>query len=180
MKISSSKIIFENYFSQQSIRDVISNRTSTHTARGSDGISHEKFLSCIDQNISIIEQKSKSGLYKFTPYREKLILKGAVSIPRRVSIPTIRDRVALRCLNNFLCQVFSDYKPLHAHPVVTKAIKSFIKYSTEDKFIKLDVKGFYDGIDHKILETQLRKRIKYEPAIVMVLRAITAPTGRSC
>lgn len=173
----SSREIFARCFSSDAIKEVVSSHTSQHTARGVDGISYDVFEKNLDQHVSIIESKSITGSYRFSPYRQKLILKGADSPPRRVSIPTIRDRVALRCLNNFLCQVFSDCKPPHAHPVVSKAVKTFEKATADDSFVKLDVKGFYDCINHEILIRQLKKRIRHEPAISLIREAITTPTG---
>lgn len=113
------------------------------------------------------------------PIERSSSLKSADSLPRKVSIPAIRDRVTLRCFTNFLCQVFPECKPKHAHPVVSKAIKNFEKSLTQDSFVKLDSKKFYDCTDHAILVQQLRKRIKHDPAISLVVQAITTPTGAS-
>lgn len=177
MRRPSSRALYESCFSQEAIREVIDTRLTDHTARGVDGIGYDTFMANLDENVEIIFSKAIQGGYSFSPYRQKLILKGAASFPRVVSIPTIRDRVALRCLNNFLCLVFGDCKPPHAHPVVTEAIKSFDKATSNDSFVKLDVKGFYDNINHRIMERQLRKRIKHEPAISLILKALTTPTG---
>ncbi|MBW6494014.1 MAG: hypothetical protein K0B16_05575 [Burkholderiaceae bacterium] len=177
MSTQPSRLIFANNFSDAAIREVVENHLSRRTARGVDGVAYDVFSREIDQNVALIEAKSQAGSYRFSPYREKLILKGADSPPRKVSIPTIRDRVTLRCLNNFLCQVFPECRPPHAHPVVTKAIKTFRNASNSDSFIKLDVKGFYDHIDHKILFQQLRKKIKHRPAIELIVAAVTTPTG---
>ncbi|WP_417247393.1 MULTISPECIES: reverse transcriptase domain-containing protein [Celeribacter] len=131
----------------------------------------------VDQHISLIGSKAATGSYRFSPYREKLILKGADSPPRKISIPTIRDRVTLRCLNNFLCQIFSDCKPPHAHPIVSSTIQSFKRAEASDSFIKLDVKGFYDHINHDVLFRQLRKRIRHKPAMDLIISAVKTPTG---
>nr|CRY94163.1 hypothetical protein [uncultured prokaryote] len=172
-----SRALFERAFSRINIEEVVSNHTSTHTARGMDGAGYDVFIRDLEKHVAIIEQKALNGSYKFTPYREKLILKGSDSLPRKVSIPTIRDRVALRCLNNFLCQVFPECRPPHAHPIVSKAVQAFGRATPDDSFVKLDVKGFYDCIDHSILLRQLKKRIRHEPAIRLVSDAIKTPTG---
>ena len=177
MRKPSSKLIFNSSFSPENIKEVIESRLSAHTARGVDGVGFSTFSEVVDQQVAFISSKATNQLYKFSPYREKLILKGAGSLPRVVSVPTIRDRVTLRCLNNFLCLVFPECKPPHAHPVVTKAIRNFANSQAADAFIKLDVKGFYDNINHKILIQQLRRRIKHEPAISLILAALTTPTG---
>ncbi|MBM3604422.1 MAG: hypothetical protein FJX25_06625 [Alphaproteobacteria bacterium] len=177
MRRPSSKSVFESCFSQEAVREVVATRLTEHTARGVDGVGYGTFIANLDQNVETICSKAVPGEYCFSPYRQKLILKGAASFPRIVSIPTIRDRVTLRCLNNFLCLVFGDCKPPHAHPVVTDAIKSFERATPNDSFVKLDVKGFYDNINHRTMERQLRKRIKHEPAISLILRALATPTG---
>lgn len=172
-----SRVVFSTNFCLEAVKEVAADHLSSHTARGVDGVAYDGFMREIEEQCLLISAKSLAGRYRFSPYREKLILKGAESPPRKVSIPTIRDRVALRCLNNFLCQVFSDCKPPHAHPVVTKAIKSFEKAHDIDSFIKLDVKSFYDNINHDVLFRQLRKRIKHQPAVEMIISAVRTPTG---
>ncbi|MGA0613239.1 reverse transcriptase domain-containing protein [Paracoccus sp. KR1-242] len=177
MSSTTSRQVFERRFSSAAIGEVAAEHTSAHTARGVDGIGFDNFNAHLAGNIELIFRKANSGNYKFSPYREKLILKGADSKPRRISIPTIRDRVVLRCLNNFLCEIFADCKPPHAHPIVSAAIRTFENATDADSFVKLDVKSFYDCIDHKILEAQVRKRVKHEAAVSLIVSAIKTPTG---
>lgn len=75
MSMLSSKSIFESSFSEQVIRDVSEIHTSTSAARGVDGAGFEVFVRDIDQHVALIESKSQSGSYRFSPYREKLISK---------------------------------------------------------------------------------------------------------
>ena len=51
------------------------------------------------------------GTYAFSKYKQKLISKGAGKAPREISIPTTRDRVALRALSDFLTPFLKVHQP---------------------------------------------------------------------
>ncbi|WP_375571881.1 reverse transcriptase domain-containing protein [Seohaeicola saemankumensis] len=146
-------------------------------ARGVDGTSYERFLQCRDQEVGLISQRALAGRYKFSPYRQKLILKNAESPPRQVSIPTLRDRVALRALNNFLTSIFPDCRPQHAHPVISSVLAAIGNMVSDDRFIKLDIRSFYDEVDHEILMRNLRRRIRSENPLKLIEDALKTPTG---
>lgn len=175
--MTSSKHLFEHHFSLAQIHEVAINHLSPRTARGQDGIDFELFTNQLDENVLLIHTKATTGGYRFTPYKQKLILKGADALPRQISIATLRDRVALRCLNNFLCDIFTDCRPQHAYPVVSR-VKKFIAAADSDcAFVKLDIKSFYDEINHDALLACLKKRINYQRALDLAMAAIKNPTG---
>ncbi|MCE2918710.1 MAG: reverse transcriptase domain-containing protein [Acetobacteraceae bacterium] len=146
-------------------------------ARGVDGANFENFSSNKGAELSIINRKVLSGTYKFTPFREKLILKRANQIPRQVSIPTIRDRVTLRALNNFLADVFPDARPMHSHHTVSAAIQSIGQAGPHHSFIKLDIETFYDDINHDLLLENLYAKACFSPFLELVRSALSTPTG---
>jgi retron-type reverse transcriptase len=136
-------------------------------------------MSSKDEHLDLINRKVLNGSYKFTPFREKLLLKGAHQAPRQVSIPTIRDRVTLRALNNFLVDTFPQARPRHSHHTVSAVISSIQKAEASQSFIKLDIKTFYDDIDHKILLKNLGAKIRLQSAQKLLCNALTTPTGTS-
>lgn len=176
MKIASLKI-FENHFSPESLKGLIDTHLKPSSARGVDGINYEGFLEKIDGEVQLISSRALCGKYRFTPFRQKLIIKDAKSPPRQVSIPTIRDKVALRALNNFLSDCFPDARPQHSHPIISSAITSAKNALPTDNFIKLDIRSFYDGIDHKVLMKNLRAKIRSSQPLSMIEAAIRTPTG---
>lgn len=176
MTITSQKL-FESHFSTKNINDVIDLYLTPNSARGVDGTNYDRFIERKHEEVNLISSRALKGEYKFSPYRQKLIIKDAKSFPRQVSIPTIRDKIALRVLNNFLCERFPIARPQHSHQVISSVIKSIQKSIDTDRFIKLDIQSFYDKIDHEILMKNLQFRIRAVVPLNMIRSAISTPTG---
>lgn len=172
-----SRQIFENHFQPSALKEVIDTYLSPSSARGVDGTNYDHFVDRANDETNLISSRALTGPYSFSPFRQKLIVKDAESPPRQVSIPTIRDKIALRALNNFLSEIFYEARPQHSHPVISTAIKSIDEAASDDSFIKLDIKSFYDGIQHESLLKNLRRKIRSTEPIKMIASAITTPTG---
>jgi RNA-directed DNA polymerase len=175
----SSSDNFKHHFSLESLDSIVESNLKAGLARGVDGVSYERFMSNKDEHLALINRKVLDGSYKFTPFREKLLLKGAHQAPRQVSIPTIRDRVTLRALNNFLLDTFPQARPTHSHHTVSAVISSIREAGPNQSFIKLDIKTFYDDIDHKILLKNLGAKIRFQSAQELLHAALTTSTGKS-
>jgi RNA-directed DNA polymerase len=106
-----SQRLFESHFAVETLRELIDTHLMPGGARGVDGTNYDLFIEKREQEIDLISSRALSGGYKFSPFRQKLIIKDVHSAPRQVSIPTIRDKVALRALNNFLADCFYTARP---------------------------------------------------------------------
>jgi len=168
---------FARHFSERELQEVIDLHLTENVARGVDGTDYDKFLASRDKEVRLIRQRALAGAYKFSPYRQKLLLKNASSPPRQVSIPTLRDRVTLRALNNFLASMFSECRPQHAHPVISSVLRSVETMRDDDCFIKLDIQSFYDAVSHDVLMRNLRSKIRTAPPLTLILSALKTPTG---
>jgi RNA-directed DNA polymerase len=175
----SSGDVFRKHFSEDMLQEVIDLHLNDGVARGVDGTHYEGFIARRDQEVRLISQRALNGSYKFSPYRQKLIIKSANSVPRQVSIPTLRDRVALRALNDFISEIFHDCRPQHSHPIISSVLKSVAGMRADDCFIKLDIQSFYDAVNHEILQKALRGRIRSNNPIFMISSALRNPTGTS-
>lgn len=172
-----SSTIFSEHFSETRLQEIVEQHLRDGVARGVDGTKYDGFMARRDQEVKLISERTLTGNYRFSPYREKLLIKSANSLPRQVSIPTIRDRVALRALNNFLCEIFNDCRPQHSHPIITSVLNSMRQMLPDDCFVKLDIQSFYDSVNHDILLKSLRSRIRAEIPLLMVSNALRTPTG---
>lgn len=144
---------------------------------GHDKISLKNFD--VDKHIEIISRKTQIGNYKFTPYKEKLISKGKGKFPRIISIPTIRDKVTLSALNEILTESFSMILDTKTSTITMQQIKAEIDSKQFDYFIKIDIKSFYDAIDHQILMKKIKKVIKDKRILELIQNAIENPTVAS-
>lgn len=177
--IRTSSQIFAEHFSESLLQETVDLHLNAGVARGVDGTGYDGFMARRDEEVRLISGRALNGSYVFSPYRQKLLLKDATSLPRQVSIPTLRDRVALRALNNFLSEVFHDCRPQHSHPIITSVLRSTGEMSADECFIKLDIQSFYDAVSHEILLRALRSRIRADNPLLMVSGALRAPTGKT-
>ncbi len=135
----------------------------------------DSFGKNLSTELAIIVKKVSSGSYHFTPFKEKLISKGAESLPRVISIPTVRDRIVLRSLCDLLASVFPEAVsdiPQVKIDILGKAIAS----NNYQEYVKIDLQKFYPSIAHDKLLKALKVRIRKPEILALLKEAITTPT----
>ncbi|PFU11932.1 hypothetical protein COK77_19940 [Bacillus cereus] len=164
---------FKKYYSIKQLENIFNTYIKANTATGIDKMTYTGFFERRHEHLSLISRKVMEGAYRFTPYKEKLIIKSRHSYPRLISIPTIRDKVVLKALHLVLTETFDGIK----QPLPQKCIEE-IKGSVNkfDSFIKLDIANFYGNIRHGILMDKLKKKIKKTEILSLITEAIIAPT----
>ena len=145
---------------------------------GIDKIGKKRFEKKLIPNLNIIISKGMSGKYCFSPYKLTLIPKGVDKKPRKICVPTIRDKVMLRALKEIICKYYiseSGESKLNGKALksIIEDIKNSFRDNKYDTYIKLDITNFYDNIDHEILIESLRKEIEDENVIKLIENAIT-------
>lgn len=168
---------FESYFSKQNLSQIFQDKIVYSGGTGIDNISQYSFRKVQDEQIEILSRKMLSGNYEFTKYKLKLISKGRGKPPRELSIPTIRDRISLRAMCNFLQERFKDSVNFELPQTVVRKIKTNIESGNFSGCIKLDVSDFYPSINHSLLIKQLDKRLRQHADIKrIILSAISVAT----
>lgn len=164
---------------EENLKNLFYDSINENNALGKDGVSYSKFESNLDNEIEIIVRKVRNGTYSFTDYKEKLISKGFEKFPRQLSIPTIRDRLILKYLSKFLAEIYASNKPPVPQSIV-KSVKALAGKADRDTFfLRMDVKSYYPKIDHAILLSTLRKKIRSPIVLNLVEQAISTPTGNA-
>ncbi|WP_328186064.1 reverse transcriptase domain-containing protein [Marinobacter sp. OP 3.4] len=170
---------FENSFSKENLLLIYNEEISGSRSTGVDNISTKTFETDLENNIIAARNRVLNGKYQFTRYKQKLISKGENKTPREVCIPTIRDRLILKALNQFLQKRLSDKIEQPLPQSITKKIKASINDNPYDWVVKLDVADFYPSIRHEILNRNLRKFIRHGPALRLIEKAIEQSTKKS-
>lgn len=144
---------------------------------GRDHISPLKYRPIFEKEKNWIRELCLRGDYKFSPYAEKLVLKGRGKYPRVLSIPNVRDRFVLSLLNGYLNDVFGIVRETPNRYIFRLAqfIKETEATGQEVHFFKSDISAFYDNINHSILTRLLANKID-AVALKLVINAITTPT----
>ena len=149
-------------------------------APGVDGVTIKDFEDNLKDNLYKIWNRMSSG-----SYIPKAVL--IVGIPkkngrtRKLGIPTVEDRVAQMvvkmCLEERIEPVFHKWsygyrKNKSAHDALEKARKNCWKYGW---VIDLDIKEFFDSIDHELMMKAVRKHVTEKWMLLYIERWLKAP-----
>jgi len=136
---------------------------------GVDGINGKKFLDHSDE-LKIISRKIDGKCYKFSNYKENLIVKRH-NRTRQISIPTQRDKLVLQGLLKVLQKDF----PICNTSAINKIIDIKNNRNHYDSFIKIDIENFFPSINHEKLLPLIKAKTSDE-IYNLVKLAITQPT----
>ncbi|HGV3488642.1 TPA: reverse transcriptase domain-containing protein, partial [Raoultella planticola] len=172
----SSSAIFKRHFSIENIQRVYREVISLSPSVGIDNMSQSNFWKNQEKEINIIRRKCLAGNYKFNKYKLKLISKGRGKAPREISIPTIRDKIALRVLCDFLQEIYCDIVTFDLPQNMVVNVKKSINDESYDAYMKFDVANFYPSINHEKLISRLRAKIRDEKILSLIKGAISSAT----
>lgn len=167
---------FNKHFSTSNLKRIFEENIAYSGATGIDNLNQFAFRPHLDKHINIISCKVLNHQYQFTKYKLKLISKGRGKVPREISIPTVRDRVLIRAMCEFLSERFKTSVNLELPQNVVRKIKHDLNNQRYTHFIKLDVSNFFPSLIHKELISRLSKRIRDKGILQLVERAIATPT----
>ena len=166
-----------DYFNETYLRDYYRKNILKKKGGGRDKLTPEKFLENYGKDFGIIAEQCLNGTYRFSYYNEKLLLKGRKKYPRVISVPSIRDRLVLGVLNDYISSVFDDCVN---HKAPNKLMAEIIDYMGQFEgditFLRTDFHDFYGTIYIKILMNMLSSRISDRNIIKIINKAITTPT----
>jgi retron-type reverse transcriptase len=166
---------FRKRFSKKSLVGIYLDRIKLSGAIGLDRMRPANLEKRLSEEIQHIILKVNQGEYRFTAYKEKLILKGAASNPRQISIPTARDRIVLRALCECLSDVFPTAK-LTLPQTVIDSLKAALTSSRYAEYVKIDLKSFYPSIPHDLVAKAIRKKVRKVELRHLITSALTTPT----
>jgi len=160
---------------------VIKNKGSA----GVDKISVKELKRYLDKNRNVLIKQIKEGSYYPQAIR-------GVEIPksngkkRLLGIPTVVDRMLQQALSQVLvCQyeyMFSDYsygfRPLrNTHQAIAKSLE-YIN-SGYQHIVDIDLKGFFDEVDHCLLLQILFRKVKCKETLRLIRRWLIVPLQRN-
>ncbi|MFD2167220.1 reverse transcriptase domain-containing protein [Thalassotalea euphylliae] len=171
-------MLFEESFSVENLQAIFLENIKNKSGKGIDGISCEKFDRDLAQLVGKISSKAESCSYRFSPYLEIVKSKGRGKQPRIISKPTVRDKLALSALKNILHENYPDCVQNQLPNKYIRDIKSVVsKHDIEELYyLKIDIKGFYDNLNHKILLDKCLSELDDKRVLSLVRRAIINKT----
>lgn len=148
-------------------------------AAGIDGVTIEDFEKDLEDNIYKIWNRMTSGSYFPPPVRIVEIPKSSGG-KRKLGIPTIADRVAQTVAKMYLepevepkfHQDSFGYRPRRSqHDALRVTRERCWKY---DWAVEIDIKGFFDDIDHELLMETVRQHTSLKWLLIYIERWLKA------
>ena len=138
-------------------------------ALGIDGIDKASYGKNLEENIQGLLKRMKDMAYRPGPVREVLIPKeGKPGATRPLGISNLEDKIVqgmmLRVLESIYEPLFLDcsygFRPgVGCHDAIYD-LRDHLYKSEVQTVIDIDLKNFFDTIDHTLLENLLREKIK--------------------
>ncbi|MDW5291035.1 group II intron reverse transcriptase/maturase [Formosa sp. PL04] len=166
--------------SRQMVWEAYQKVRSNKGSAGIDGVSMQEFDMNRSKHLYKLWNRMASGSYFPPPVKEVEIPKKDGSI-RKLGIPTISDRVGQMVVKMFieprLEALFSSnsygYRPKRsAHQALSKVRENCWK---QNWVIDLDIKGFFDNIDHSKLMLAVEKHVSENWVKFYIERWLEAP-----
>jgi len=164
----------EAYLSEENIITIFYEYIIKNKIIGIDNIDNDSFRKNMALHANHISKTIKD--YHYSPYLEKLISKGRSKNPRVISIPTIKDRIVLYVLKEMLHRLFPECISNELINVKIKKLFDIVSKTKSGFIFKIDIKGFYDSINQKILLAKLREKTNSVLFMTLVENAIVNPT----
>jgi RNA-directed DNA polymerase len=133
---------------------------------GVDGQSVEKFSCRSNEYLLELQNELKEGRYEPESIRRHWIPKPGGKERRPLGIPTVKDRVAQGALRNILEPIWErrfteqnyGFRPGRSCKDALRHVDRKLK-SGHSWVVDVDIKGYFDNIDHGILMGELKKEV---------------------
>jgi group II intron reverse transcriptase/maturase len=159
----------------EAFRKVKANRGSA----GVDGQSIEAYELKLQENTYKLWNRMSAGSYFPSPVKEVEIAKKSGGI-RKLGIPTVQDRIAQQVVkahlepkidSTFHNDSYGYRRGKNAHQAIQSAMKRSDRIAW---VIDLDIKGFFDNIDHELMMKGVRYYTKEKWVIMYIERWLKA------
>jgi RNA-directed DNA polymerase len=143
-------------------------RTRKDGAFGIDGQSAEQYAEHLEDNLQSLLDRAKSGRYRAPPVRRVHIPKGDGTETRPIGIPTFEDKVLQRAVAMVIGEVYEQsfhdfsygFRPGRSAHQMLQAIWNTSVRRAGGWIVEVDIRKFFDTVDHAHLRDILRRRIR--------------------
>lgn len=142
-------------------------RTRKSGATGVDGQTAEQYAQELDKNLQSLLDRAKSGIYRAPPVKRVYIPKADGKAMRPIGIPTFEDKVLQRAVAMVLNAVYEQdflncsygFRPKRSAHNALDALWAGLNGIGGGWVIEVDIKAFFDSVDHSKLRDVLRRRV---------------------
>ena len=142
-------------------------RTRKDGARGVDGQSAAEYEVRLEDNLRSLLDRAKAGTYRAPPVRRVHIPKGDGRETRPIGIPTFEDKVLQRAVAMVISEVYEQeffdgsygFRPGRSAHDALEAVQRGARRMGGGWIVEVDIRKFFDSVDHAHLREILRQRI---------------------
>jgi len=157
------------------------NELDAKKAVGIDKVNKEQYAEKLEENIEELLIKMKRMAYKPGPVRQTMIPKASGGI-RPLGISNFEDKIFQKMTQKLLESIYDPifkessygFRPNRGCHDAIKAVQNYLYKKEIEIVIDVDIKGYFDSIDHKLLEEFLRKKIKDPKFMRYIIRMFKA------
>lgn len=142
-------------------------RTRKGGAVGTDGVTAADYAEDLAENLSTLLNQAKSGRYRAPAVRRVHIPKGGGSKTRPIGIPAFEDKVLQRGVAMLLEPIYEEdfydfsygFRPNRSAHDALEALWTGLNRYGGGWVLDVDIKSFFDTLDHGKLRDLLRQRV---------------------
>lgn len=144
-------------------------RTRKDGAAGVDGVTADEYEQALKGNLQGLLDRVKSGTYRAPPVRRVHIPKGGSSTETRpIGVPTLEDKVLQRAVVMLLEPIYEQdftacsygFRPGRSAHQALDAFRGQLMDSRGGYILEVDIRKFFDNLDHGHLRAFLRLRVR--------------------
>jgi group II intron reverse transcriptase/maturase len=143
-------------------------RTRKDGAVGVDGQTAREYEADLEVNLRSLMDRAKSGRYRAPAVRRVHIPKGKGRETRPIGIPTFEDKVLQRAVVMVLEAVYEQefldcsygFRPGRSAHSALDALWHELMDVSGGWVLEIDIRNFFDSLDHAHLRTFLRRRVR--------------------
>jgi RNA-directed DNA polymerase len=143
-------------------------RTRKSGAVGVDGVTARQYECNLAENLASLLERAKAGdTYRAPPVRRVYIPKAGGRGQRPIGIPSFEDKVLQRAVVMVLEPIYEQefldcsygFRPRRSAHQALSALREGLMQMNGGWVLEIDIKSFFDEVDHGVLRELLRQRV---------------------
>jgi len=142
-------------------------RTRKDSAPGIDGVTADGYAEHLEENLRDLHERLRSGRYQAPPVKRHWLAKADGS-QRPIGLPTFEDKIVQRAVTMLLGAIYEQdfhefshgFRAGHSAHQALSELREQCLGQRINWIVDADVSGFFDSLDHGLLQDMLQQRVK--------------------
>lgn len=171
-----------HHFNETSLKDCY-HQLDGKKAVGIDGVTKEQYGENLDAHLKDLVERMRRMAYRPGALREVRIAKeGSANATRRLRISNFEDKLVQKMMQRVLESIYEPlflacsygFRPNRGCHDALESLYHYLYRHRIQVVIDVDIENYFDSIDHEILATLLREKIKDQRIIRYIIRMFKA------